>query len=55
MDIVETGSTLRENGLEVYEDVAYISTRLIVNTAAIKLKKAEIDEFVKRVQAQIEE
>lgn len=54
VDIVETGSTLRENGLEVYEDVAYISTRLIVNTAAIKLKKQEIDEFVKRISAQIE-
>lgn len=55
VDIVETGSTLRENGLEVYEDVAYISTRLIVNTAAIKLKKQEIDEFVERIKAQIEE
>ena len=54
VDIVETGSTLRENGLEVYEDVAYISTRLIVNTASIKIKKPEIDEFVKRMQAQIE-
>ena len=54
VDIVETGSTLRENGLEVYEDVAYISTRLIVNTAAIKLKKQEIDEFVNRISAQIE-
>ncbi len=54
VDIVETGSTLRENGLEVYEDVAYISTRLIVNTAAIKLKKQEIDEFVDRISAQIE-
>ncbi|MBQ8248976.1 MAG: ATP phosphoribosyltransferase [Clostridia bacterium] len=55
VDIVETGSTLRENGLEVYEDVAYISTRLIVNTAAIKLKKKEIDEFTSRISAQIEE
>lgn len=55
VDIVETGSTLRENGLEVYEDVAYISTRLIVNTAAIKLKKAEIDELVSRISAQIRE
>lgn len=55
VDIVETGSTLRENGLEVYEDVAYISTRLIVNTAAIKLKKKEIDEFTSRIAAQIEE
>ncbi len=54
VDIVETGSTLRENGLEVYEDVAYISTRLIVNTAAIKLKKKEIDEFTSRISAQIE-
>ncbi len=53
VDIVETGSTLRENGLEVYEDVAYISTRLIVNTASIKLKKAEIDDLVKRLSAVI--
>ena len=54
VDIVETGSTLRENGLEVYEDVAYISTRLIVNTASIKLKKAEIDDFVAKISAVIE-
>lgn len=53
VDIVETGSTLRENGLEVYEDVAYISTRLIVNTASIKLKKAEIDDLFKRLSAVI--
>ena len=55
VDIVETGTTLKENGLEVYEDVAYISTRLIVNTAAIKLKKAEIDSFVSKISAVIEE
>lgn len=54
VDIVETGSTLKENGLEVYEDVAYISTRLIVNTASIKIKKSEIDELVGRISAQIE-
>jgi len=54
VDIVETGSTLRENGLEVFEDVAYISTRLIVNTAAIKLKKAEIDDFVAKISDVIE-
>ena len=53
VDIVETVSTLMENGLEVYEDVAYISTRLIVNTASIKLKKAEIDDLVKRLSAVI--
>ncbi len=54
VDIVETGTTLRENGLEVYEDVAYISTRLIVNTASIKLKKNEIDEFVERIYKHID-
>lgn len=54
VDIVETGTTLRENGLEVYEDVADISTRLIVNTASIKLKKDEIDEFVDRISKQID-
>ncbi len=54
VDIVETGSTLRENGLDVYEDVAYVSTRLIVNIASIKLKKQEIDEFVGRISEKID-
>ena len=53
VDIVETGTTLKENGLEVYEDVAYISTRLIVNTASIKLKRDEINEFVDRIYKHI--
>ncbi|MGI6665419.1 MAG: ATP phosphoribosyltransferase [Christensenellaceae bacterium] len=51
VDIVETGSTLKENGLAVYEDIADISARLIVNVAAIKMKKEEIDRFVGRVEA----
>ena len=45
IDIVETGTTLRENGLEVKEDVADISARLIVNVASLKLKKDEIEGF----------
>lgn len=36
VDIVETGSTLVANGLEVYEDICRISARLIVNKAALK-------------------
>lgn len=43
VDIVETGTTLKENGLEVFEDVAPISARLIVNTVSMKLKKERID------------
>lgn len=53
VDIVETGSTLRENGLEVKEDVCTISARMIVNTASMKLRKDEIDTFVKRIEAQL--
>ena len=49
VDIVESGATLRENGLVVYEEIARISTRVIVNRASIKLKKAEVDDFVSRI------
>lgn len=50
VDIVETGATLRENGLEVIRDVEKVSARLIANTSEIKLKKSEIDDFVERVE-----
>ncbi|MEE0251799.1 MAG: ATP phosphoribosyltransferase, partial [Acutalibacteraceae bacterium] len=46
IDIVETGSTLKENGLEVIEKVCDISARLIVNTASMKLRKQEIDTLI---------
>ena len=49
IDIVSTGATLRENGLAVYEEIARISARVIVNRASIKLKKSEIDDFVSRI------
>ncbi len=54
VDIVETGATLLENGLEPIEDVAPVSARLIVNTAAMKLKKAEILDFIGKCQADLE-
>ena len=46
VDIVETGTTLKENGLEVIEDIAPISARLIVNTVSMKLRQAEIEKLV---------
>lgn len=46
VDIVETGTTLKENGLEVIEDIRQVSARLIVNEASMKLKKTQIDEIV---------
>lgn len=51
VDIVETGTTLKENGLEVYEKIMPISARVIVNTAGMKLRRAEIDDFLDRIEA----
>lgn len=50
VDIVETGTTLKENGLEVVEDVANISARLIVNTASLKLRKEELEPLIDAIQ-----
>ncbi|MDR0886392.1 MAG: ATP phosphoribosyltransferase [Clostridiales Family XIII bacterium] len=50
VDIVETGTTLKENGLDVKEDIKYISARLIVNTTSMKLKKTQIDEIAGKLE-----
>lgn len=50
VDIVETGSTLKENGLEVYEDVADISARLIVNTVSLKMYQKEIEQVIALIE-----
>ena len=53
VDIVETGATLRENGLVPIEDVAQVSARLIVNTASMKLHKRQILDFIKHCEWQL--
>lgn len=53
VDIVETGATLVENGLEVYEDIAYISARCIANIASMKLKNAEISNFIAQLREKL--
>lgn len=51
VDIVETGSTLKENGLVIIEDnVAPISARLIANTASLKLRKSEIEQLAQKME-----
>ncbi len=50
VDIVETGTTLKENGLEVFEDIAPISARLIVNRVSLKLRQKEIEELIKLIE-----
>ena len=54
VDIVETGTTLKENGLEVIEDVCPISARLIVNMVSMKLRQKEIEDFVALVEKNLE-
>ena len=55
VDIVETGKTLKENDLEVIEDVVPISARLIANKAGFKFKSKPIEKIVKSLMAQLEE
>ncbi len=54
VDIVETGSTLKANGLEVYEDVAPISARFIANISRIKTKKNEFDILLSALTGVVE-
>lgn len=54
VDIVETGTTLKENGLEVIEDVCPISARLIVNMVSLKLRQKEIEDFVELIEKNLE-
>ncbi len=50
VDIMETGTTLKENGLIVLDNIFDISARLIVNKASFKMKQNEIREFLDRVR-----
>ncbi len=54
VDIVETGTTLKENGLEVIEDVCPISARLIVNMVSMKLRQKEIESFISLVEKNLD-
>ena len=51
VDLTATGTTLRENGLVIREEIAVATARLIANPVAHKLKAAAIDELLARVRA----
>lgn len=55
VDIVETGTTLKENDLEVLETVFPISARLIANKVAFKFKASAIERLVKEVSKLLDE
>ena len=53
VDIVETGTTLKENNLEVIETVFPISARLIANKSSFKFKTEEIEKIAESIKAQL--
>ena len=54
VDIVETGSTLRENGLEVLEEVCPLSARMIVNPVSMRMENDRIKELLMKLRAQVQ-
>jgi ATP phosphoribosyltransferase len=55
VDIVETGTTLKENGLEVVEKICSISARMIVNRTSMKIYREEIGSLIDKVQKYVDE
>ncbi|MBI3562707.1 MAG: ATP phosphoribosyltransferase [Gammaproteobacteria bacterium] len=54
VDLVDTGNTLKANGLEPTEHIADISSRLVVNKASMKMKHARITQFVQHMAAAVQ-
>ena len=55
VDIVETGSTLKENGLMVLEEICPLSARMIVNPVSMQMQSARIKDLLHRIRKQLEE
>ena len=54
VDIVETGSTLRENGLEVLEEICDLSARMVVNEVSMKMEHERITKIIKDLKEAIQ-
>lgn len=50
VDIVETGSTLKENGLQVLEEICPLSARVVVNEVSMKMEHARITKLIKELK-----
>ncbi len=50
VDIVETGSTLRENGLDVLEEICPLSARMVVNPVSLKMDNARITQLIREMR-----
>lgn len=54
VDIVDTGNTLKANGLEPRQTIEHISTRLVVNRASMKMKHAALHPIIEQMGAAVE-
>ncbi|HLR60538.1 MAG TPA: ATP phosphoribosyltransferase [Pseudogracilibacillus sp.] len=54
VDIVETGTTIKENGLTILGEIAHISTRVVVNKASFATKTQAIQEFITKLKNVVE-
>ena len=55
VDIVETGSTLRENGLEVLEEICPLSARVVVNRVSMQMESRRITEILTALKKALQE
>lgn len=55
VDLVETGNTLKANGLEIVEDMCNISSRIIANRVSYKFNKNKIEEIVNKFGSTLDE
>lgn len=55
VDLVETGNTLKANGLEIIEDMCNISSRIIVNRVSYKFNKNRIDDIIEKFATTLNE
>lgn len=55
VDIVETGSTLRENGLEVLEEICPLSARMIVNQVSMQMESERIKKLISQLRVKLNE
>lgn len=54
VDVVDTGNTLKANGLKPMDHIADISSRLIINKAAMKMKHARISDIIEKIKTAVE-
>ena len=55
VDIVETGATLRENGLQVLEEICDLSARIVVNQVSLKMEHDRISKLIKDLKKVLQE